>query len=140
MVVGTATTIGINVSCEKGKSRMDDVTVISQSEEALRTAMLANDVDILDDLLDDELVFTGPDGRVLTKADDLSVHRDRLLRLNQLDLYETRIHRIGGLIVVTTKATLAGHFSITPRRIKKPPPAPSGRRFYVSGLKARSQP
>lgn len=93
---------------------MDDVTVIRQSEEALRTAMLANDVDVLNDLLDDELVFTGPDGRVLTKTDDLSVHRDRLLRLNQLDLYETQIHRVGELIAVTTKAKLAGQFGSMP--------------------------
>lgn len=93
---------------------MDDVAIINQSEEALRTAMLANDVEALDDLLDDELVFTGPDGRVLSKADDLSVHRDGLLVLNRLDLYETQIHRLGELIVVTTKAALAGHFGSTP--------------------------
>jgi Domain of unknown function (DUF4440) len=52
---------------------MDDVTIIEKYEEALRAAMLlANDVEALTDLLDDDLVFTGPDGRVLLKDDDLT--------------------------------------------------------------------
>jgi ketosteroid isomerase-like protein len=93
---------------------MDDVTIIGEYEEALRTAMLANDVEALTDLLDDDLVFTGPDGQVLSKDDDLSVHRHKLLCLDQLDLHETQIHRIGELILTTTKATLSGHFISTP--------------------------
>ncbi|WP_233868325.1 nuclear transport factor 2 family protein [Paraburkholderia adhaesiva] len=93
---------------------MDEVTDILECEEALRAAMLANDVEALTGLLDDELVFTGPDGQVLSKDDDLSVHRNRLLRLDQLDLYETQIHRIGALILTTTKATLAGSFGSIP--------------------------
>ncbi len=93
---------------------MDDVTIIDKCEQALRTAMLSNDVEALSGLLDDDLVFTGPDGHVLSKEDDLSAHRNRLLRLDQLDLYETQIHRIGEMILVTTKATLAGQFGSTP--------------------------
>ncbi len=92
---------------------MDDITIIGKYEEALRAAMLANDVEALTDLLDDDLVFTGPDGQVLSKGDDLSVHRDRLLSLDQLDQHETQVHRIGEMILTTTKATLAGHFGST---------------------------
>ncbi|AOK20936.1 DUF4440 domain-containing protein [Burkholderia cepacia] len=93
---------------------MDDVTIIGKYEAALRTAMLANDVEALANLLDDDLVFTGPDGQVLSKPDDLSVHRDRLLRLDRLDLHGTAVHRIGEMILVTTKAALAGRFGATP--------------------------
>lgn len=93
---------------------MNDVTIIEKYEAALRTAMLGNDVEALANLLDDDLVFTGPDGRVLSKPDDLSVHRDRLLRLDRLDLHGTAVHRIGEMILVTTKATLAGRFGATP--------------------------
>ena len=92
---------------------MDDMATIGKREEQLRTSMLANDVEALADLLDDDLVFTGPDGKVLSKNDDLSVHRNRLLRLNQLDLYETQIHSMGEMIAVTAKATLSGHFGST---------------------------
>ncbi|KVV36146.1 DUF4440 domain-containing protein [Burkholderia ubonensis] len=93
---------------------MNDMTIIGKYEAALRTAMLANDVEALADLLDDDLVFTGPDGQVLSKCDDLSVHRDRLLRLDWLDLHGTAVHRIGEMILVTTKATLAGRFGAMP--------------------------
>ncbi|ACR28891.1 nuclear transport factor 2 family protein [Burkholderia glumae] len=85
-------------------------TVIEQYEAALRTAMLANDVEALDELLDDDLVFTAPNGQVLSKDDDLSAHREKLLRLDRLDLHETQAHAVGEMILTTTKATLVGHF------------------------------
>jgi len=84
--------------------------VIEQYESALRTAMLANDVDALDVLLDDDLVFTTPNGQVISKDDDLSAHRARLLRLDTLDIDETQTHVIGEMILTITKATLVGHF------------------------------
>lgn len=89
---------------------MDDISIIGQYEHALRAAMLANDVAALTELLDDDLVFTGPDGQVLSKEDDLSAHRETLLRLDRLDIHEMQTHRIGEMILTTTKAALAGHF------------------------------
>ncbi|PMS16159.1 DUF4440 domain-containing protein [Trinickia dabaoshanensis] len=93
---------------------MDIKAVIDEHERMLRQAMLENDVDVLSRLLADELVFTGPDGRVLSKDDDLSVHRNKLLRLDRLDLYDSQIHSIGSFVLVTTKAKLAGRFASTP--------------------------
>lgn len=92
----------------------DDTMIIERHEQALRAAMLTNDVEAMTDLLGDELVFTGPDGQVLCKEDDLSAHRSRLLRLDRLDVHETQAHPIGEMILTTTKATLAGHFGSTP--------------------------
>ncbi|RXV65084.1 nuclear transport factor 2 family protein [Burkholderia stabilis] len=88
-------------------------TVIEPYEAALRTAMLANDVDALDALLDDELVFTVPTGQIISKEDDLAAHRAKLLRLDQLDFHETRACAIDEMILTTTKATLAGRFDGT---------------------------
>ncbi|VWD00905.1 nuclear transport factor 2 family protein [Burkholderia lata] len=85
-------------------------TAIEPSETALRAAMLANDVEALDALLDDDLVFTVPTGQVISKEDDLTAHRAKLLRLDRLDVQETRACAIGEMILTTTQATLAGHF------------------------------
>ena len=85
-------------------------TVIDHYESALREAMLTNDVSALGELLDDDLVFTAPSGQVLSKGDDLSAHRAKLLRLDRLDLYETRAHTLGEMILITTKASLLGYF------------------------------
>lgn len=74
-------------------------TVIEPYETALRAAMLANDVEALDALLDDDLVFTVPTGQVISKEDDLSTHRAKLLRLDRLDFLETRACEIGEMIL-----------------------------------------
>lgn len=93
---------------------MDTVrAVIEPYETALRAAMLANDVDALDTLLDDDLVFTVPSGQVISKHDDLSAHRAKLLRLDTLDIRETQAKAIGEMILTTTKAMLAGCFDGT---------------------------
>ncbi|WP_342613444.1 nuclear transport factor 2 family protein [Burkholderia ambifaria] len=90
---------------------MDAVrAVIEPYEAALRAAMLINDVDALDTLLDDDLVFTVPTGQVIAKHDDLSVHRAKLLRLDALDIQEMGTKMIGEMILTTTKAMLAGRF------------------------------
>ncbi|CAB3770921.1 DUF4440 domain-containing protein [Burkholderia puraquae] len=88
-------------------------TAIEPSEAALRAAMLANDVDALDALLDDALVFTVPTGQIITKEDDLAAHRAKLLRLARLDVQEMRACAIGEMILTMTKAILAGHFDGT---------------------------
>ncbi|GAB7538387.1 nuclear transport factor 2 family protein [Burkholderia sp. 22PA0106] len=93
---------------------MNAIAIIERYEVALRDAMLANDVASLSELIDDDLVFTAPDGQVLSKDDDLDAHRARLLRLHRFDIYETRTQRVGELIVTVTKAQLAGHFGTTP--------------------------
>ena len=51
------------------------------SEEQLRAAQLGADVAALDRLIADELLFTGPDGQLGTKAQDLESHRSGAVRL-----------------------------------------------------------
>ncbi|MGU7857530.1 nuclear transport factor 2 family protein [Burkholderia orbicola] len=85
-------------------------TVIEPSETALRAAMLANGVEALDALLDDDLVFTVPTGQVISKEDDLAAHRAKLLRLDTLDVIEMRASAVDEMILTTTRAALAGRF------------------------------
>ena len=87
-------------------------TAIEPSEIALRAAMLASDVEALDALLDDDL-FTVPTGQIISKEEDLTAHRAKLLRLDRLDVQETHAYAIGEMILTTTKARLAGHFDGT---------------------------
>ena len=62
-------------------------------------------------LIDPALVFTGPDGSVLNREQDLAAHAEGLLNLSRLDLSDTRYTVIGDMVLVTTKATLAGRFA-----------------------------
>jgi ketosteroid isomerase-like protein len=59
------------------------------AERRLQAAQLASDVEGLDSLLDDRLVFTGPAGRLYSKQDDLELHRSGrqvLSRVEEEDL------------------------------------------------------
>jgi ketosteroid isomerase-like protein len=79
-------------------------------ERALRKAQLASDVQQLDRLVDDTLVFTGPNGAVYGKQDDLDAHRHGLIRITRLDPSEERIQHFGHIAVVSVRMEMAGTF------------------------------
>ena len=79
-------------------------------ETALRKAQLSSDVQELDRLLDDTLVFTGPNGAVYGKKDDLDAHRRGLIRISRLEASEERIQRFGDIAVVSVRMEMSGTF------------------------------
>lgn len=79
-------------------------------ETALRRAQLASDVAELDRLVDDALVFTGPNGLVYGKDDDLAAHRRGIIRITRLDPSEERVQRFGQIAVVSVRMEMAGTF------------------------------
>ena len=85
---------------------MQETQSVTISEERLRTAMIAGNVEVLSELIDDDLVFTGPMGNVMTKEEDLDAHRSRLLQIQRLDTFENRLHPSHGVVVATSKAKL----------------------------------
>lgn len=80
------------------------------SEAALRRAQLASDVAELDRLLDEELVFTGPDGGLYSKADDLDAHRAGTIRITRLEGSEERVQRFGEVAIVSVRMDMSGSF------------------------------
>ncbi|MEP7002617.1 MAG: nuclear transport factor 2 family protein [bacterium] len=83
-------------------------------ESALRQAQLTSDVSTLDRLIDDELVFTGPDGAIYGKQDDLNAHRNGMIRITRLEPSEERIQRFGSLAVISVRMEMAGSFQGAP--------------------------
>lgn len=53
---------------------------IEQLEAELRQAQLDGDVEALDRLIDDDLLFVGPDGALANKSADLAMHRSGTVR------------------------------------------------------------
>lgn len=77
-------------------------------EARLRAAQLAADIGQLDQLIDDVLLFTGPDGQLGTKAQDLAAHRSGAVRFREHEPEELRVRRIGAdVAVVALRARLA---------------------------------
>ena len=81
---------------------------IAELEGKLRTAQLRADVAALDQLISDDLLFTGPDGEIGTKAQDLEAHRTGIVRFREHDPEELRVRRVGRNVAVTAlRARLA---------------------------------
>jgi len=68
---------------------------IVAAEARLRAAQPSGDVEMLDQLIADELLFTGPDGQLPSKADDLTAHRSGVVRFRAHEPEELRIRKVG---------------------------------------------
>ena len=73
---------------------------IVAKEAQMRAAQLAADVDALDRLIAEDLLFTGPDGRISTKAEDLAAHRSGAVRFRAHEPEELRIRRVRPDVVI----------------------------------------
>lgn len=77
-------------------------------EARIRAAQLAADVAALDALVADELLFTGPDGELGTKAQDLELHGTGIVRFLRHEPEELRMRPVGCDVVVSAlRARLA---------------------------------
>jgi ketosteroid isomerase-like protein len=84
----------------------DDPEIVTLETE-IRAAQLAADVAALDKLIAEELLFTGPDGELGTKAEDLSAHRSGVVRMREHQPEELRIRRVGtDVAIVALRARL----------------------------------
>lgn len=86
---------------------------IIQLEEKLRQAMLTNDVDVLDKLINQNLSFITPDGNVATKEMDLQAHKAKLQIITELNPAEQNITIKNGTAIVTVKIQISGTFANT---------------------------
>jgi ketosteroid isomerase-like protein len=90
-------------------------TEIVALEARMRAAQLAADVAALDALIADELLFTGPDGQLGTKEQDLAAHGQGIVRFRAHEPEELRIRRVGAdVAVVALRARLTVEVSGTP--------------------------
>ncbi|HEX8694397.1 MAG TPA: nuclear transport factor 2 family protein [Longimicrobium sp.] len=86
----------------------EDAPEIVACEARIRAAQLAADLAALDPLIAEELLFTGPDGQLATKAGDLAAHGSGVVRFREHVPEELRVRRIGADVAVAAlRARLA---------------------------------
>ncbi len=83
---------------------------IIELEEELRQAMLNSDVEKLDVLIDDSLVFTIPNGVVANKSMDLQSYNSGIQQIRSLIPSEQTVTIHENTAVVTVKMELEGTF------------------------------
>jgi len=88
----------------------DEQTEIEHAENELRLAMLRSEVLKLEELIDDKLLFIGPDGAVYSKEDDVSLHRSGAQRISRLDIVEQSIQARPDVAAVSVLALMSGVF------------------------------
>ncbi|WP_089155451.1 nuclear transport factor 2 family protein [Micromonospora sp. NBS 11-29] len=84
------------------------VEALRAAERRLQQAQLRSDVAELDRLIDDRLVFTGPDGSLYAKQDDLHAHRSGRQTMTRVDEEDLAALVVGGTGVTWFLGTLAG--------------------------------
>jgi ketosteroid isomerase-like protein len=82
----------------------DDPEIVGL-EAAIRAAQLGADVAALDRLIADELLFTGPDGQLGTKQQDLAAHGSGAVRIRAHEPEELRIRRVGADVAIVALRT-----------------------------------
>jgi uncharacterized protein (TIGR02246 family) len=88
---------------------------IEALEAELRAAQLGADVAALDRLIADDLLFTGPDGALATKADDLAAYRDGVMRVASHEPEALHVRRVGAdVAVVALRARMTGSYAGQP--------------------------
>ena len=91
----------------KGGLKMNQARVI-EYEEMLRSAMLSNNVELLEELLSDELIFVNHLGEWLSKEQDINAHRSKSLDIAGIEVLEQEIKLFQELAVTVTKVALNG--------------------------------
>ncbi len=78
---------------------------IVRLEAEIRAAQLSADVAALDRLISEDLLFTGPDGKLGTKAEDLAAHRSGTVRIREHEPLELRVRRVGADVAIVALRT-----------------------------------
>ena len=86
---------------------------IINCEARLQQAMLCSDVEVLDELLAPELIFTNHLGQLFTKKDDLEAHRAGIIKIESITPFEQTIRIIGNgvdarVAVALVKVNISG--------------------------------
>ena len=87
-------------------------SLIIDYEERLREAMLIGDVNSLDNLINDNLIFVNHFGQILTKEADIEAHRSGVLNFTDIKILDQKVILLENSAVTVTRAALKGIFDI----------------------------
>lgn len=83
---------------------------IEQCEEKLLQAFREKDIATLDKLIDDSLIFDGPDGSVVSKEMDMATYRAEDTKIETMDCLERQIQVFGDTAIISTVIYLKASF------------------------------
>lgn len=93
---------------------MSQITEIQRVEHELVEAMRKSDTVALDCLFADDLLFTGPDGKLVGKVADIEAHRSGITRFTHIDIQDTVIKPLPGVAIAMVLTYLEGTYADEP--------------------------
>ena len=94
---------------------INETEALRAAERRLQAAQLASDAEALNELIDDAALFTGPDGHLYSKDDDLEAHRSGQLALTRIEESDLHVLIAGSTGVTWFLGTLEGTSGGEPR-------------------------
>ena len=83
-------------------------------EEKLKQAMIKSDVDTLDELLADDLLFTTYFGKTMTKEDDLKSHREKIFEIHSIEVLSQDFRFLPEVMIAVVLVNIQGSFQGQP--------------------------
>jgi hypothetical protein len=88
-----------------------DKALVIANEKKLLEAMKTNNVELLDQLLHDELLFNGPSGQTATKAMDLKNYRSGNINLHTVESSDLMLNMVADdVVVVAVTVEIIGNY------------------------------
>jgi len=84
---------------------------IKHLERELKAAIVSSNSDMLDKLLADDVIFTNHLGQVVSKSQDIELHKAGLIKIESMETLEEIIHSYGSTVVVSTLLNVLGTFA-----------------------------
>jgi len=91
---------------------------IIEQENKLYKAITESDINTLEELLHDDLLFVIPSGEVITKEIDLRAYRDGALKINKINPQIEALNSIGDTAVIVLSMELEGSYNAVPFEAK----------------------
>lgn len=83
---------------------------IVEAEKCLKLAMISSDIEVLNQLLSKDLIFTNHMGQILSKNDDLAAHKKGDFKISDLSLTDQIIKVSGDVVIVSVHAIIVGTY------------------------------
>jgi ketosteroid isomerase-like protein len=87
-----------------------DAAALAAVEERFARALAAGDADALDNIVVDDWIVIGPDGKIITRSAFLDVVRSGVLTHSVMESDETRLRVYGDAAIVTARVVTAGAY------------------------------
>lgn len=81
---------------------------VREYEELLCSSMMSDNVELLDELIDDDLIFVTHEGNIIRKEEDLASHRSKKVNISSMEVKEMHVKHLDNIAVTVSRVAMKG--------------------------------